>query len=378
MAPPRPRRHAALTHTQPEENDVSYLDLWDSMNAEGQAKTIRGLLEEGALSRRQIEGLAHGIPEIMDMALSDGKPENPLIKVGNFARELMGDSPPPDGTEPPPDFDPGPGLFGLDQEAFDQILRGEVPSPRRPAPPPAQTRPGEGILRVPPQQGPRPDPNFNPGIPANNASGQPPVNRARATGNASEPFAILQSFIDRNGLVRPLGYASQSGAQPDGGLIGQKMAANKRTPVHGGGGTGAGGYQSLGGSGGRGGGGGGGAAGKGGASSHNKGNSSGGPNQKADKGQPSKNSKKKKRQGEFTKSKKKKILEDNRDSNKGNLTCQDCNRDDLVSGVASRKGQKTPENQAQVHHDPPIKDGGGRASKGIVLCPKCHKERHKR
>ncbi len=56
------------------------------------------------------------------------------------------------------------------------------------------------------------------------------------------------------------------------------------------------------------------------------------------------------------------------------MNCEDCGRS--VDNVASQKGVKTPDNQAQIHHEPPIHQGGGRDSKGVVLCPPCHIKRH--
>lgn len=80
---------------------------------------------------------------------------------------------------------------------------------------------------------------------------------------------------------------------------------------------------------------------------------------------------------EFTQSQRRSILQTNRDTNGGKLTCENdkCRRNDLVSGVGSQRGVRTPENQAQIHHDPPINQGGGRESKAEVLCPKCHREK---
>jgi YD repeat-containing protein len=63
------------------------------------------------------------------------------------------------------------------------------------------------------------------------------------------------------------------------------------------------------------------------------------------------------------------------EANGGKLTCQDCGRDDLAS-IKSEKGVPTPDNQAHIHHDPALQDGGSRGSKAIVLCPKCHNDRH--
>jgi RHS repeat-associated protein len=85
------------------------------------------------------------------------------------------------------------------------------------------------------------------------------------------------------------------------------------------------------------------------------------------------------RQSEYTRTQRRDILQNNRNANGGRLTCEgsNCGRDDLQSGVPNRRGEPTPPNQTQVHHDPPISEGGGRHSTGRVLCPRCHKEEHR-
>ena len=81
---------------------------------------------------------------------------------------------------------------------------------------------------------------------------------------------------------------------------------------------------------------------------------------------------------EYSRAQRRDILQRNRDENDGRLTCEgDCRRDDLQSGVPNRSGEPTPQNQAQVHHDPPIYQGGGRQSDAYVLCPRCHKDEHR-
>ena len=57
------------------------------------------------------------------------------------------------------------------------------------------------------------------------------------------------------------------------------------------------------------------------------------------------------------------------------MACDDCGKS--VENIKSEKGVPTPKNQAQVHHEPAIKDGGGRDCKAVVLCPECHTERHR-
>ena len=80
------------------------------------------------------------------------------------------------------------------------------------------------------------------------------------------------------------------------------------------------------------------------------------------------------RLGDFTKADKAAAKAENAVQHGGQMQCADCGR--ALENVASRKGVATPKNQAQVHHDPPIKDGGGRHSEAVVLCPTCHIERH--
>lgn len=79
---------------------------------------------------------------------------------------------------------------------------------------------------------------------------------------------------------------------------------------------------------------------------------------------------------DFTKAQKRDFEKNNADANGGNMTCEDCGRNDLQN-IGNKKGQPTPPNQAQVHHDPAIKNGGGRDSDGKVLCPECHQQRHR-
>jgi uncharacterized protein RhaS with RHS repeats len=65
---------------------------------------------------------------------------------------------------------------------------------------------------------------------------------------------------------------------------------------------------------------------------------------------------------------------ENATKNGGKMVCTDCGKE--LKSEKSEKGVSTPDNQAQVHHDPAIKDGGGRDSEAVVLCPECHQERH--
>lgn len=81
-----------------------------------------------------------------------------------------------------------------------------------------------------------------------------------------------------------------------------------------------------------------------------------------------------KRVGDYTRSQKAAAKAENAKVNGGQMKCNDCAKP--VKNVASEKGVSTPPNQAQVHHDPPIVEGGGRHSKPVVLCPECHGLRH--
>ena len=81
-----------------------------------------------------------------------------------------------------------------------------------------------------------------------------------------------------------------------------------------------------------------------------------------------------KRVGDFKKSQKEAAKAENAAANGGQIKCTDCGK--AVESIKSEKGVTTPKNQAQVHHDPAIKDGGGQHSKPVVVCPDCHKDRH--
>ena len=78
--------------------------------------------------------------------------------------------------------------------------------------------------------------------------------------------------------------------------------------------------------------------------------------------------------GEFTRGQKSGFKRENEARNGGQMKCDDCAKP--VRSVGNEKGVKTPSDQAQVHHDPAIKDGGGKHSEGKVLCPECHIKRH--
>lgn len=81
-----------------------------------------------------------------------------------------------------------------------------------------------------------------------------------------------------------------------------------------------------------------------------------------------------KRAGDFTRSQKSAAKANNAARNGGDMACTDCGRD--LKNVGSEKGVPTPPHQAQVHHDPPIVQGGGKHSTPVVVCPECHIKRH--
>lgn len=81
------------------------------------------------------------------------------------------------------------------------------------------------------------------------------------------------------------------------------------------------------------------------------------------------------RVGDFTRSERNAAKAENAAQNGGKMACTDCKKP--LENIKSEKGVPTPSNQAQVHHDPPISQGGGRDSKAEVLCPECHRKRHK-
>ncbi|WP_437990605.1 RHS repeat domain-containing protein [Sorangium sp. So ce145] len=78
--------------------------------------------------------------------------------------------------------------------------------------------------------------------------------------------------------------------------------------------------------------------------------------------------------GDFTKSQKAAAKAENAAQKGGQMACTDCGAP--VQNIPSQKGVRTPPNQAQVHHDPPIVEGGGRHSRPVVVCPECHAGRH--
>jgi uncharacterized protein RhaS with RHS repeats len=81
-----------------------------------------------------------------------------------------------------------------------------------------------------------------------------------------------------------------------------------------------------------------------------------------------------KRVGDFTPAQRKAAKVKSAKDNNGTMACKDC--DKPLENIANEKGVPTPPNQAQVHHDPAIVEGGGQHSTPVVLCPECHKARH--
>jgi RHS repeat-associated protein len=80
------------------------------------------------------------------------------------------------------------------------------------------------------------------------------------------------------------------------------------------------------------------------------------------------------RAGDFSKSTREGAIKDNADKNGGTNKCEKCGGD--VQRVGNQKGQSPPGDQLQVHHDPAIKDGGGKDSKPVVVCRDCHVDIH--
>jgi RHS repeat-associated protein len=81
------------------------------------------------------------------------------------------------------------------------------------------------------------------------------------------------------------------------------------------------------------------------------------------------------RVGDFTRADRAAAKANNMARNGGKMRCEKCGNE--IYSVGSKKGVPTPNNQAQVHHDPAISEGGGRNSKARVLCPPCHKDEHR-
>src|SRR5262249_17952141 len=83
-----------------------------------------------------------------------------------------------------------------------------------------------------------------------------------------------------------------------------------------------------------------------------------------------------KRQGDFKPSEREQSIKQNAQANGGTNKCEKCGQE--VVRTQNKSGQTPPKNQLHVHHDPPIKQGGGRHSKRKILCRECHQEEHKK
>jgi RHS repeat-associated protein len=106
------------------------------------------------------------------------------------------------------------------------------------------------------------------------------------------------------------------------------------------------------------------------------GDSSGGPMARPDPVEASKVAKTPsgKRVEDFTPGQKKAAKATNKQKNGGRMRCENPNCRRPLRNVKNKKGKKTPADQAQVHHDPAIVNGGTRAtSTPKVLCPECHR-----
>jgi RHS repeat-associated protein len=86
--------------------------------------------------------------------------------------------------------------------------------------------------------------------------------------------------------------------------------------------------------------------------------------------------KRKGRSGDFSKGQRNSAKAANAARNGGKMRCEDCKEE--VRNIGSQKGVPTPNNQAQVHHDPAISNGGGTDSTPVILCPPCHRDRHEK
>jgi len=80
------------------------------------------------------------------------------------------------------------------------------------------------------------------------------------------------------------------------------------------------------------------------------------------------------RAGDFSSSTREGAIKGNAQANAGTNKCENCGQD-LVR-VKAEKGKTPPGNQLQVHHEPPIKKGGGKDSTPRVLCRDCHEDIH--
>src|SRR6185437_496262 len=82
------------------------------------------------------------------------------------------------------------------------------------------------------------------------------------------------------------------------------------------------------------------------------------------------------RAGDLTSSEKAQMDLENANSNGGQNRCTECGQD--VQKVQNKKGQPTPRNQLQRHHDPLLSQGGhSKSPKNRIVCLNCHVKIHK-
>jgi RHS repeat-associated protein len=76
------------------------------------------------------------------------------------------------------------------------------------------------------------------------------------------------------------------------------------------------------------------------------------------------------RAGDFKSSTREGAIQENAEKNGGVNKCEKCGQ--TLQRTPNKKGQTPPKNQLHVHHNPPIKDGGGQDSKPEIACRDCH------
>jgi RHS repeat-associated protein len=76
------------------------------------------------------------------------------------------------------------------------------------------------------------------------------------------------------------------------------------------------------------------------------------------------------RAGDFKPSTREEAIQGNAQKNGGNNRCEKCGQ--KLVRTQNKPGKTPPKNQLHVHHNPPIKDGGGKNSKPEVVCRDCH------
>jgi RHS repeat-associated protein len=81
-----------------------------------------------------------------------------------------------------------------------------------------------------------------------------------------------------------------------------------------------------------------------------------------------------KRAGEFKGSTREGAINDNAQKNGGTNKCEKCGQE--IVRTPNKKGETPPKNQLHVHHDPAIKEGGGKDSNPVILCRECHQKMH--